>query len=71
MTTMETGSDNKPEPIILKLTPIIEILEDKTTWGPKWNDDEVALKCKNLERALDLYLNLTNAHINPGIYAQL
>ena len=69
-TTLTIGTKDNPAPILLELLPIAEVL-GKSMWGATFIEDGVALKQKNLKRALKLYPSQTGAQIKKGMLTQL
>ena len=64
-TNTEIGSRKNPAPVQLALIPIHEVV-DMNIWGPTWDEDGVAVKRKNIEKALRLYPIKIHAHIEKG-----
>ena len=64
--TLTIGTTDNPAPIHLELMPLFKVV-DKNMWGSAWDENVMASKKKNLIRALELYPNQTDAHLEKGI----
>ena len=63
--TLMIGTTDNPAPIHLELIQLSKVA-NKNMWDLAWDENAMASK-KNLIRALELYPNQTDAHLEKGI----